>query len=130
MNEHHQHGPGITQGGAPFLVESVACGNGQVMVDYLSEDPVHRHFSMIYMLDESPTICDLVQQLGDALVAAAQKSMIDMLGDTTVPDMFDEPLVMWYCRICMVTAPADTPGWTTRDEGKRQYCPDHIPANA
>lgn len=133
MNDQH--------GGAPFMAQTIhiETGDGTVVVDYLSDQAAHRHFTMMFQRGENEAVDDLIRGLMNALVAQAQRSMLDMVGDVLAPEDLGGILPKWQCRICDMVADAGTIGWAQVERAPTfpggdpvlvRYCPEHAPTHA
>lgn len=113
----------------PLTVAGLNVGEGRIEVDFVTEHPTHRHLHMAFEMGENQALDRCLEHLAEVVVAAATKSMLDIVGGAVVPDDPGALIPNWQCRICDVVAPALTPGWiqvSKDDAAPRAYCPDHV----
>lgn len=113
-----------------------ARADGQVMMEFTTEHPHHRHMSFWFRMDDSPALKKAMSDIAMAGIALAQEAMLDVLGDVHAPETAIAVVPDWRCRICDRSAPAGSPGWVDKvftdpgsDSGAahRYFCPEHVP---
>lgn len=103
--------------------------DGQMVTEFITDVPHHRHFDITFWRGDNPALDAAVAALGEALVAAAQQFMFDMLGDVSAPEPIEfQPLRV--CRICGCRSEGPADDWqevcaTTPDTPSKWYCPEH-----
>lgn len=133
--EHHHDQPLGLRGSPPFAVGAVTVEGGHVTVDYVAEEPVHRHFQMNFRAGESESVDAALEGLATVLIAHAQTVMLDLMAKAAVPDSPDDILErIVKCCVCDGTATIGTPGWRPHAAADPTsdtvigWCPVHDPS--